>query len=87
MTPFKTHPLLEDESVCHGFFGRQGGVSEGLYASLNTGLGSDDDPNNLRSQLSQRIAGPFSFMIQKPELLEPAMQDGAVQSLASRIAR
>jgi len=47
MTPFKIHPLLEDESVCHGFFGRQGGVSEGLYASLNTGLGSDDDPNNV----------------------------------------
>ncbi len=28
--------------VPHGFFTRQGGVSTGLYASLNTGLGSDD---------------------------------------------
>ncbi|MGY2047459.1 peptidoglycan editing factor PgeF [Methylobacterium sp. JK268] len=28
----------------HAFFTRQGGVSEGLYASLNGGLGSGDDP-------------------------------------------
>lgn len=30
--------------VRHGFFGREGGVSTGLYASLNCGLGSKDDP-------------------------------------------
>ena len=30
--------------VPHAFFGRAGGVSTGLYASLNTGLGSADDP-------------------------------------------
>lgn len=30
--------------VPHGFLGRQGGVSGGIYASLNVGLGSDDDP-------------------------------------------
>ncbi|MBF9234337.1 peptidoglycan editing factor PgeF [Microvirga alba] len=28
----------------HAFFTRQGGVSEGIYASLNGGLGSSDDP-------------------------------------------
>lgn len=28
----------------HGFFGRAGGVSEGMFASLNVGLGSSDDP-------------------------------------------
>ena len=27
----------------HGFFGREGGVSTGLYASMNVGLGSSDD--------------------------------------------
>ena len=27
----------------HGFCGRAGGVSGGIYATLNTGLGSDDD--------------------------------------------
>lgn len=29
--------------VPHGFLGRRGGVSTGLYAGLNVGLGSDDD--------------------------------------------
>ena len=30
--------------VPHGFLGRRGGVSTGLYAGLNVGTGSDDDP-------------------------------------------
>ena len=30
------------DGVRHGFFTREGGVSGGLYASLNVGLGSDD---------------------------------------------
>lgn len=35
-------PVLE--GVLHGFLGRRGGISTGSVASLNTGLGSDDDP-------------------------------------------
>jgi polyphenol oxidase len=35
--------LAELAGVRHGFFTRQGGVSEGLYASLNVGRGSGDD--------------------------------------------
>jgi YfiH family protein len=31
------------EGVAHGFLGRRGGVSTGLYAGLNVGTGSDDD--------------------------------------------
>ena len=38
-----THPLLTRAGVRHGFFTRQGGVSTGLYDSLNTGVGSKDD--------------------------------------------
>jgi hypothetical protein len=30
--------------VPHGFLGRRGGVSTGIMAGLNVGLGSDDDP-------------------------------------------
>jgi YfiH family protein len=41
MTPI-THELLD--GVPHGFFPREGGVSTGLYAGLNCGAGSDDDP-------------------------------------------
>ncbi len=35
--------LADAKSIRHGFFTRQGGTSEGIYASLNCGLGSDDD--------------------------------------------
>jgi hypothetical protein len=38
------HPLLDRAGVRHGFFTRQGGVSTGLYDSLNVGVGSADDP-------------------------------------------
>jgi YfiH family protein len=34
--------------VRHGFFTRTGGVSSGIYASLNCGLGSADDPDRIR---------------------------------------
>jgi YfiH family protein len=37
-----TRSSLLDGAV-HGFLGRAGGVSEGIYAGLNIGLGSDDD--------------------------------------------
>lgn len=30
------------EGVAHGFLGRRGGISTGLYAGLNVGIGSDD---------------------------------------------
>lgn len=32
------------EGLPHGFLGRRGGVSTGIYAALNVGLGSGDDP-------------------------------------------
>jgi YfiH family protein len=32
------------EGVPHGFFSRRGGVSTGLYAGLNAGIGTRDDP-------------------------------------------
>jgi len=34
---------LSRPGIAHGFFGRQGGVSEGIHASLNCGPGSGDD--------------------------------------------
>jgi len=34
---------LNGPGIAHGFFGREGGVSQGLYASLNCGPGSKDD--------------------------------------------
>ncbi|MBI3514965.1 MAG: peptidoglycan editing factor PgeF [Proteobacteria bacterium] len=41
--PSVTTPALASlAGIDHGFLGRQGGVSAGLYASLNCGFGSDD---------------------------------------------
>ena len=42
--------------VRHGFFGREGGVSGGIYTSLNAGTGSDDDPTAVAENRT-RIAG------------------------------
>jgi YfiH family protein len=39
-----THALLALPGISHGFFTREGGVSSGLYASLNCGIGSKDEP-------------------------------------------
>jgi YfiH family protein len=37
-----THSSLDHSALRHGFFGRQGGVSTGIYSSLNCGFGSSD---------------------------------------------
>jgi len=42
----------------HGFFGRAGGVSSGIYASLNAGPGSKDDPAAV-AENRRRIAAAF----------------------------
>ena len=34
---------LKSTRIAHGFFGREGGYSKGIFASLNCGLGSGDD--------------------------------------------
>jgi hypothetical protein len=42
------------EGVPHGFLGRRGGVSQGVCSGLNVGLGSDDDPEAVRT--NRRLA-------------------------------
>ena len=52
--------------VRHAFFTRRGGVSVGIYASLNTGLGSKDDPaavaDNRRRVAAHFGAGPQALL-------------------------
>jgi len=45
--PVLTSKLLDLPGVRHAFFTRQGGVSRGVYASLNVGAGSNDDPESV----------------------------------------
>lgn len=46
---------MDQDKITLRFFGREGGVSAGLYDSLNCGLGSDDDPDHVRQNL-KRVA-------------------------------
>jgi polyphenol oxidase len=60
-------PALADLSgVQHRFFTRKGGVSAGLYTSLNCGYGSGDSPDNVREN-RRRVAGLFG--LGEPDLL------------------
>lgn len=47
--------LAKLPGIRHGFFTRNGGVSEGIYATLNTGAGSHDDPKHVREN-KERVA-------------------------------
>ena len=52
-----TSPLLADaKGVRHAFFTRQGGVSTGVYASLNVGIGSKDQPGHVQENRARCAA-------------------------------
>lgn len=44
----KSEEFSKIENINHAFFGRKGGVSSGIYSSLNIGYGSGDDRENVR---------------------------------------
>lgn len=44
------------EGAHHGFSTRKGGVSEGIYASLNLGLNREDDPQKVRENFNRFCA-------------------------------
>lgn len=47
---------LKAEGVAHAFFTRQGGVSTGVYASLNGGVGSQDDREHVMENRARMAA-------------------------------
>ena len=47
---------LSSLHIRHAFFTREGGVSEGIYASLNGGLGSRDAPDKVRENRARMAA-------------------------------
>lgn len=42
--------------IRHGFFTREGGISEGIYASLNGGVGSNDNPQHVQENRARMAA-------------------------------
>ena len=68
------------EGVPHGFLGRRGGVSEGVCAGLNVGLGSDDDraaiAENRRRAIAAVAPGAFTLSIEADGLEATVRLDG-----------
>jgi YfiH family protein len=61
VTEVITSPLLAaQEGVRHAFFTRRGGTSQGVYASLNLGPGSDDRPDDV-AENRRRAASHFGI--------------------------
>jgi polyphenol oxidase len=56
--------------IRHGFFTRTGGVSEGIYASLNGGIGSHDAP----ARVAENRARMAAALAVRPERLLTAYQ-------------
>jgi YfiH family protein len=71
--PFLTAPSLG--GLPHGFFGREGGVSGGIYASLNVGLGSGDDRAAVvenRARVAAALGGAVlvnAFQVHSPDVV------------------
>ena len=43
--------LSKQKNIVHGFFNKKGGISRGIYKSLNCGPGSNDKKNNVKTNL------------------------------------
>jgi polyphenol oxidase len=73
-------PLLAAiPGVRHAFFTREGGVSDGIYAGLNGGLGSNDDPVRIREN-RRRMAAQLGVT---PENLISAHQTHSADAIVA----
>ena len=50
---FFSKKLKKFKNIRHGFFNRKGGVSKGIYKSLNCGLGSQDNIKDVRKNIEK----------------------------------
>jgi len=89
--PVLTSTLLDLPGVRHAFFTRQGGVSTGIYAGLNVGVGSKDDPEAVqenRRRAAAHLGGELvtayqvhsatAFAVEGPWAEGPPQGDGVV---------
>jgi polyphenol oxidase len=94
----KANSLSALSGVRHAFFTRDGGVSDGIYASLNGGQGSDDAPDRVRENRA-RMAGALgvapdrfitAYQIHSPDVIiaeEPWAHDARprVDAIVTRV--
>jgi YfiH family protein len=84
--PLTAAPLAALDGIRHAFFTRQGGVSGGLFASLNTGLGSADDRDRVLENRARaaawlgvaadRLATPYQVHSAEAVILGDVWQPG-----------
>ncbi len=79
--PLSAGVLSAAEGVSHGFFTREGGVSEGLYASLNCGPGSGDDAASVATN-RDRVAAEMG--VAKDRLITAYQVHGTRVALVNR---
>ncbi|WOJ91420.1 polyphenol oxidase family protein [Methylocapsa polymorpha] len=91
-----TASLFDWPGLAHGFFTRDGGVSTGLYASLNGGVGSNDDPKSV-AENRRRMAAHLGvapthllvpYQIHSPDALvvtEPFAERPRCDALATKV--
>jgi polyphenol oxidase len=88
--------------IRHGFFTRAGGVSDGLYATLNAGVGSHDAPDNVAENRSRmaaalgvapqhlltayQIHSPHVVIVERPWSLDARPQADAIVTRVARLA-
>jgi hypothetical protein len=75
--PLLVEALSALPGIAHGFFTRRGGVSEGIYASLNCGVGSKDNGEAVRTNRARVVA-----RLQARELLTCYQVHGTTAAVA-----
>ncbi|MDR7034813.1 peptidoglycan editing factor PgeF [Mesorhizobium sp. BE184] len=62
------------DGIRHGYFTRVGGVSNGIYSGLNTGIGSADDPQLVgenRRRVAEWMGVPASHLLSAYQIHSP----------------
>ncbi|MHA1568219.1 MAG: peptidoglycan editing factor PgeF [Alphaproteobacteria bacterium] len=81
LEPIRATALSGQPGLQHGFFTRRGGVSEGLFASLNCGFGSGDDAARVAINRG-RVADAAG--VEKDALVTASQMHGGSVALVSR---
>ena len=94
--------LSELARIHHGFFTRSGGVSHGVYATLNGGVGSNDAPENVAENRARmavalgvkpdhlltayQVHSPDVVVVDQPWTLENRPRADAIVTRTARLA-
>jgi polyphenol oxidase len=70
----QANALAELSGIRHAFFTREGGVSSGVYTSLNGGVGSNDPPENVgenRTRMAAALGVPLERLLTLYQIHSP----------------